>query len=65
MSLHPIDNRIFVLGYFGEIDVYDPNTYASLSTDTYPNGGAGNFLRFIANNTKFIVGGFSGFGVAP
>lgn len=58
ISLHPIDNRIFILVFDGTIKVLNPTTYAALYTGTYPSGGNGNFLRFFSSNSKYIIGGF-------
>lgn len=58
VALHPVDNRIFVLVFDGTIKVLDPNSYAILKTDIYPNSGAGNTLNFFASNTKYIIAGY-------
>lgn len=58
ISLHPVDNRIFILIFDGTIKVLDPNSYTALHTGVYPGGGNGNFLRFFASNSKYIIGGF-------
>lgn len=60
ISLHPVDNRIFILVYDGTIKVLDPNTFAPLHTGTYPNSGNGNYLRFFSSNSKYILGGYDG-----
>lgn len=60
ISLHPVDNRIFVLVFDGTIKVLDPTSYAILHATTYPGGGNGNFLRFFASNSKYIIGGYDG-----
>lgn len=45
IALHPVDNRIFVLIYDGNIYVYDPNTYAQVHTFVFP-GTAANYMVF-------------------
>ena len=56
--MHPLDNRIFILVNDGVIKVLDPNTYAVLHSTTYPASGAGYYLKFFSNNTKYIIGGY-------
>jgi|688.fasta_scaffold1326966_1 hypothetical protein len=58
ISLHPVDNRIFVLVFDGTIKVLDPNTYTTLHATTYPGTGNGNFLRFFASNSKYVISGY-------
>lgn len=66
VALHPVDNRIFILCYDGELRVLDPNTYTQVHSNTYPAiGGGGNTLSFFANNSKFLIAGYDGAGVSP
>lgn len=59
ISLHPVDNCIFILVFDGTIKVLDPTTYLMLHTDSYPTGGGnGNFLRFFSSNSKYVISGF-------
>ena len=59
ISLHPADNRIFILVLDGTIKVLDPITYLMLHTESYPTGGGnGNFLRFFSSNSKYVISGF-------
>jgi hypothetical protein len=58
ISLHPVDNRIFILVFDGTIKVLDPNSYAALHTGSYPGSGNGNFLRFFASNSKYVISGY-------
>lgn len=64
VGLHPIDNRIFVLVWDGNIFVYDPTTYTQLTTFTHPTGN-GNYMVFDVPGNRFIIGGFDGAGVVP
>lgn len=59
ITLHPVDNRIFVYLFDGTISVLDPNNYSTIHTDTYPgvNGNA-NYMRFFELNEKYIIGGY-------
>ena len=59
VSLHPVDNRIFVLVYDGTMVVMDPDNYTIIHSDVYPNdGGNGNYLRFLDSGDKYIVSGY-------
>ena len=61
VSLHPYDNRIFVLTYDGNINVMDPENYNILHSDTYPSGtGNGNYIRFFDSGDKYIMSGYDG-----
>ena len=64
VGLHPVDNRIFVLVYNGEINVYDGNNYSLIQPLVHP-AGAGNYIAFTPTGDKFMIGGFDGFSVAP
>lgn len=64
VGLHPVDNRIFVLVYDGNIFVYDPVTYAQIHTFTYPTYNA-NYILFEKYTDRFILGGYDGAGVVP
>ena len=61
VSLHPDDNRIFVLVYDGTIAVMDPDNYTIIHSDTYPaSGGNGNYLRFLDDGDRYIISGYDG-----
>lgn len=36
----------------------DPDNYTILHTDTYPNSGNGNYLRFLDSGDRYIVSGY-------
>ena len=59
VSLHPVDNRIFVFFMSGAIRVLDPQTYEILHAGSYPTGGGnGNFIQFFSSNSKYVVSGY-------
>lgn len=59
VALHPIDNRIFVLVFDGNIHVYNGTTYILITSIAFPTGGgAANYLSFDTVNDRFIIGGF-------
>lgn len=64
VGLHPVDNRIFVIVYDGNINIFDPTTYAPITSFTHPNGN-GNYIVFDVPNNRFIIGGYDGAGSAP
>lgn len=64
ISLHPVDNRIFILDYLGTLKVLNPYTYATLHSSTY-HTTAGNYIQFFDNNNKFVVGGYDSGTVNP
>lgn len=49
ISLHPTDNRIFILCIDGSTRVLDPDSYTVLSDQPHPLGGVASFdyIRFI------------------
>ena len=63
ISVHPDDNRIFVLVYNGTFAVYDPDNYTLLDSVNI-SGVIANTIRFIDDGDNFILGGYEG-GVTP
>lgn len=60
VGLHPTDNRIFILVFDGNINVYHQTTYALLNTITFTGSYNPNYLVFDTVNNRFMIGGFNG-----